>query len=63
MLVKLIGIVLGVVVLAVIGVGSAVYFGIVSVPWSSAPPEHSARYYPDDVMAKPESTEGHRWTA
>ena len=51
MLVKVIGIVLGVVVLAVIGVRSAVYFGIVSVSWSSAPPEHSARYYPDDVMA------------
>ena len=49
--IKLIGVVVGVVVLAVVGVGSAIYFGIVSVPWSATPPEHSARYYPDDVMA------------
>ena len=34
--IKLIGIAVAVVVLAVVGVGGAVYFGIVSVPWGSA---------------------------
>ena len=48
--IKLIGIAVAVVVLAVVGVGGAVYFVIVSVPWGSAPAEHSARYYPDDVL-------------
>ena len=48
--IKLIGIAVAVIVLAVVGVGGAVYFGIVSVPWGSTPAEHSARYYPDDVL-------------
>ncbi len=56
--IKLIGIAVAVIVLAVVGVGGAVYFGIVSVPWGSTPAEHSARYYPDDVLVYPKSTEG-----
>ena len=46
--VKLVGIALAVAVLVVVGV--VVYSGIVSVPRGSTP-EHSARYYPDDIMA------------
>ncbi len=51
MRVKVIGATLAVIVLVVVGVGVAIYTDILPVPWGSAPPEHSARYYPDDVLA------------
>ena len=33
------------------GYGVAVYLGFFAIPFISNPPEHSARYYPDDVLA------------
>lgn len=43
--------VLGVVVVGASGYGVAVYLGFFAIPFLSNPPEHSARYYPDDVLA------------
>ena len=39
------------VLLGVIGYGAGVYLGFFAIPFVSNPPEHSARYYPDDVIA------------
>ncbi len=33
------------------GYGAGVYLGYFAIPFVSDPPEHSARYYPDDVIA------------
>ncbi|MCY4582935.1 MAG: DUF3352 domain-containing protein, partial [Chloroflexi bacterium] len=38
-------------VLGAIGYGGAVYFGVLPFPFFSDQPEHSARYYSDDVIA------------
>lgn len=43
-------------VLAAIGFAAAVSTGVLSLPWSGAPTEHSARYYPADVVAYAWST-------
>ena len=32
-------------------VGLAIYVAIRLAPWGATPPEHSARYYPPDVVA------------
>ena len=40
-----------IVVLGLSGYGIAVYLGFFSVPLVSKPAEHSARYYPDDVVS------------
>ncbi len=37
--------------LGVIAAGVAVYTGLISIPWLTKPPEHSARYYPTDTLA------------
>lgn len=41
----------GLVLLGVAAYGVVVYLGFFAVPFVSNPPEHSARYYPDDVLA------------
>ena len=38
-------------VFAVIGVGTAIYSGALSPPWSAKPAEYYARYFPDNVVA------------
>ena len=42
---------LGVALLGAAGYGIGVYLGFFAIPFVSSPPEHSARYYPDDVIA------------
>ena len=39
------------VLLGMVGYGAGVYLGFFAVPFVSNPPEHSARYYPDDIIA------------
>ncbi len=40
-----------VVFLALGGVAIAAGYGLISIPWLTKPPEHSARYYPTDTLA------------
>ena len=43
--------VVGLVLVGLAGYGAGIYLGFFAVPFVSTPPEHSARYYPDDVIA------------
>ena len=47
---KIVGSVAGILVVALIAIAAAVYYGYVTLPWLSTTPEQSARYYPDDVV-------------
>ena len=55
MVLKLVGSIIGVLVIAVIAVGALAYFGIISIPYISglggSKPENTAQYFPDDVLA------------
>ena len=54
MVLKITGIAAGVIILLVIAVGVGAYFGVIPNPFLRFflnPPEHSARYYPDDTLA------------
>ena len=37
--------------LAVAGIAAAILIGIITLPWSATQAEHSARYFPDNVIA------------
>ena len=55
MVLKLVGSIIGVLVIAIIAVGALAYFGIISIPYISglggSKPENTAQYFPDDVVA------------
>ena len=58
MVIKLLGAIAAVIVIAVIAVGAAMYFRLVPIPGpilallaGAKPPEYSARYYPSDTLA------------
>lgn len=48
---KILGIALGVLIVAAAGVGAAVYLGYIPAFWLYESPERSARYYPEDTLA------------
>ena len=58
LVIKILGAIAAVVVVAVVGVGVAMYFRLVPIPGpilalliDAKPPEYSARYYPPDTLA------------
>ena len=55
MVLKLVGSIIGVLVIAIIAVGALAYFGIISIPYipglGGSKPENTAQYFPDDVVA------------
>ena len=52
MVLKLVGSIIGVLVIAIITVGALAYFGIIPIPGlGGSKPENTAQYFPDDVLA------------
>ena len=52
MVLKLVGSIIGVLVIAIIAVGALAYFGIIPIPGlGGSKPENTAQYFPDDVLA------------
>ena len=51
MSIKIIGPAITLIALAVAGIAAAILIGIITLPWSATQPEHSARYFPDNVIA------------
>ena len=47
---KIVGSVVGILVVALAAFALAIYYGHIMLPWISTTPEQSARYYPDDVV-------------
>ena len=51
MSIKIIGPAITLIALAVAGIAAAILIGIITLPWSATQAEHSARYFPDNVIA------------
>ena len=52
MVLKLVGSIVGVLVIAIIAAGALAYFGVISIPGlGGSKPENTAQYFPDDVLA------------
>ena len=52
MVLKLVGSIVGVLVIAIIAAGALAYFGVIPVPGlGGSKPENTAQYFPDDVLA------------
>ena len=52
MVLKLVGSIIGALVIAVVAVGALAYFGVIPIPGlGGAKPENTAQYFPDDVLA------------
>ena len=52
MVLKLVGSIIGALVIAIIAVGALAYFGIIPIPGlGGSKPENTAQYFPDDVLA------------